>query len=253
MGNDSVVPVTLEPVGPLPILDDSAIERVLCVVAHPDDMEYGASAVVAEWTSRGIEVGYLVLTSGESGIRNLAPAVAGPLRAEEQRRACEIVGVADLTILDFPDGLLEPGLALRERIARHIRRFKPDVVMTMTWDLETLWGINHVDHRVAGLAVVDAIRDADNPWLFRTTRPEAGDEPWSVSWLLVSESRNTHAIPVSKQSVDLAVASLGAHEAYLAALPDHPPPEELVTSILDRTGKAAGRDHALGVRAIRMG
>ena len=253
MGNDSVVPVTLEPVGPLPILDDSAIERVLCVVAHPDDMEYGASGVVAEWTSRGIEVGYLVLTSGESGIRNLAPAVAGPLRAEEQRRACEIVGVADLTILDFPDGLLEPGLALRERIARHIRRFKPDVVMTMTWDLETLWGINHVDHRVAGLAVVDAIRDADNPWLFRTTGEEAGNEPWAVSLLLVTESRDTHAIPVGKQSVDLAVASLGAHKAYLAALPDHPPPEELVSSILGRTGKAAGRDHALGVRAIRMG
>ncbi|MCV9993353.1 PIG-L family deacetylase [Paeniglutamicibacter sp. ZC-3] len=229
------------------------MQRVLCVVAHPDDMEYGASAVVAEWTSKGVEVGYLLLTSGESGIRNLPPAAAGPLRAEEQRRACEIVGVSDLAILDFPDGLLEPGLALRQRIAMHIRRFKPDAVMTMTWDLETPWGLNHADHRAAGLAVVGAIRDADNPWLFRTTGGEAVDEAWSVSWLLVTESRNTHAIPVSKHSVDLAVASLGAHEAYLAALPDHPPPLELITSILDRTGKAAGRNHALGVRAIRIG
>ncbi|MFL4475075.1 PIG-L deacetylase family protein [Paeniglutamicibacter sp. MACA_103] len=242
-----------EPAGQLPILDDSAIKRVLCVVAHPDDMEYGASAVVAEWASKGIEVGYLLLTSGEAGIRSLAPAAAGPLRAEEQRRACEIVGVADLAILDFPDGLLEPGLALRERIARHIRRFKPDVVMTMTWDLETPWGINHVDHRVAGLAVVDAIRDADNPWLFRTQRTDEGSETWAVSLLLVAGSQDTHAIPVSKQSVDLAVASLGAHEAYLAALPIHPPPDELVTSILARTGKAARSDHALGVRSIRMG
>ncbi len=253
MGNDSEAPVDLDPARQLPILDDSAIKRVLCVVAHPDDMEYGSSAVVAEWTSKGIEVGYLLLTSGEAGIRSLAPAAAGPLRAEEQRRACEIVGVADLAILDFPDGLLEPGFALRKRIARHIRRFKPDVVMTMTWDLETMWGINHVDHRVAGLAVVDAIRDADNPWLFRTTGEESGDATWAVSLLLVTGSRDTHAIPVGQQSVDLAVASLNAHEAYLAALPDHPPAEELVSSILGRDGKAAGRDHALGVRAIRMG
>lgn len=252
MGNDSEVPADLKPAGQLPILDDSAINRVLCVVAHPDDMEYGASAVVAEWTSRGIEVGYLLLTSGEAGIRSLAPAAAGPLRAEEQRRACEIVGVTKLAILDFPDGLLEPGLALRERIADHIRRFKPDAVVTMTWDLETPWGINHVDHRIAGLAVVDAIRDADNPWLFRTQRTEEGAEAWAVSLLLVAGSQDTHAIPVGKQSVDLAVASLSAHKAYLAALPNHVPPEELVTAILGRTGKAAGCDYALGVRAIGM-
>jgi LmbE family N-acetylglucosaminyl deacetylase len=252
MGNNSADPAHAGQTILLPILDDSAIQRVLCVVAHPDDMEYGASAVVAEWTSRGIEVGYLLLTSGEAGIRTMAPGIAGPLRAEEQRSACEIVGVTDLAILDCPDGLLEPGLALRERIVHHIRRFKPDVVVTMTWDLETPWGINHVDHRVAGISVVDAIRDADNPWLFRTQRTEEGSEAWAVSLLLVAGSQDTHAIPVSKQSVDRAVASLGAHKAYLAALPDHEPPEKLVTAILRRTGKAAGSDYALGVRAIGM-
>src|SRR5690625_7046854 len=71
------------------------VDRVLCVVAHPDDMEYGGSAAVAEWTSRGVQVAYLLLTAGEAGLRDREPAEVAALRAEEQRRACELVGVRD--------------------------------------------------------------------------------------------------------------------------------------------------------------
>lgn len=52
----------------LPALPDEDWSRVLCVVAHPDDMEYGSSAAVAAWTARGVEVTYLLLTSGEAGM-----------------------------------------------------------------------------------------------------------------------------------------------------------------------------------------
>ena len=48
----------------LPALPDESWTRVLCVVAHPDDMEYGASAAVATWARRGVNVTYLLLTSG---------------------------------------------------------------------------------------------------------------------------------------------------------------------------------------------
>ncbi|MFT9774450.1 PIG-L deacetylase family protein, partial [Brevibacterium casei] len=77
----------------LPLLDDSELSRILCIVAHPDDMEYGASAAVAKWTGEGKTVAYLLLTHGEAGIRNLPPVEVGPLRAEEQANACRIVGV----------------------------------------------------------------------------------------------------------------------------------------------------------------
>lgn len=147
----------------LPFFDDRDVERVLCVVAHPDDMEYGASAAVARWRQRGIEVSYLLLTAGEAGMRSREPKEVGPLRAAEQRAACDVVGVQDLTILDLPDGLLEANPQVREHIARHIRRVRPDVVLTQPWELDVGWGLNHVDHRAAGLATVDAIRDADNP------------------------------------------------------------------------------------------
>ena len=52
----------------LPALPEESFQRVLCVVAHPDDMEYGTSAAVARWTAHGIEVGYLLLTRGEAGM-----------------------------------------------------------------------------------------------------------------------------------------------------------------------------------------
>jgi len=229
----------------------TGIERMLCVVAHPDDMEYGASAAVAEWTARGIEVAYLLLTAGEAGIRDMDPAEVAPMRAEEQRKACDIVGVEQLTILDLPDGLLEANPRTRAAIAREIRRFKPQAVMCTTWELEVGWGLNHVDHRAAGLATVDAIRDADNPWLYQDL---LGDlEAWSTKRLLVTGAEATHAIEVSPESVEKGVASLAAHDGYLAALPDHPAPRDIVEGVTRGGGEAAGVPFALGVRAIQMG
>lgn len=232
---------------------DEDIARVLCVVAHPDDMEYGGSAAVAEWTSRGVQVAYLLLTAGEAGIRDQEPAEVAALRALEQRRACELVGVSDLTILDLPDGLLQPDVATREQIARQIRTFRPDAVVCTTWELEVGWGLNHADHRAAGIAVVDAIRDADNPWLFRSQITEEGLEAWATRWLLVNGGAPTHAIELSEESVQRGIASLAAHEVYLAALPDHPAPGDLVTGITTDGGTAAGLSRALPVRVVPMG
>ncbi|WP_345311689.1 PIG-L deacetylase family protein, partial [Kocuria gwangalliensis] len=100
----------------LPIFDDSQVQTVLCVVAHPDDMEYGGSAAVARWVEHGAHVSYLLLTAGEAGIRGKDPSEVGPLRSREQREACAAVGVENLTILDLPDGMLEHGLDLRRRL-----------------------------------------------------------------------------------------------------------------------------------------
>lgn len=232
--------------------DPTGIQRVLCIVAHPDDMEYGASAAVAEWTSQGIEVSYLLLTAGEAGMRDRAPEEVGPLRSEEQRAACEIVGVSRLTILDLPDGLLEHSVETRRRIANEIRFSRPDAVVTMTWDLEAGWGLNHADHRATGLAVVDAIRDADNPWLFREQFSD-GLTAWKTTWLLATAHHPDHAIEVSAESLERGIASLAAHREYLAALPDHPTPEDLVTGVLTSGGEHAGVPYALPVHAYRMG
>lgn len=193
----------------IPLFDDSEIDRVLCVVAHPDDMEYGGSAAVSKWTDEGKEVAYLLLTRGEAGIRDLSPEEVAPLRAEEQRRACNIVGVDDLEILDFPDGLLEPTHELRRAIARKIREFRPNAVVVTTFDLQVQWGLNHVDHRHAGVATVDAIRDADNPWVFTDLKDE-GLEAWKADRLLINGAKPTHAVAL-RPSMSTAVSGHWRH------------------------------------------
>lgn len=233
-------------------LPDDDFTRVLAVVAHPDDMEYGASAAVHHWTSRGVEVAYLLLTSGEAGMQS-PPAVVGPLRAREQEAACRAVGVDQLTILDHPDGMLMPSLELRRDIARVIRQFKPDVVVTSGWEVEAPWGLNQADHRVAGIATLDACRDADNTWVFPELAEDEGLPKWGPTWLLVTgDSRPTHAVVVDEADVMASVASLAAHKAYLADLPDHPKPAEFIPEMLREGGTALGEPFAVAFRAHRL-
>lgn len=226
-------------------LPDHEFERVLCVVAHPDDVEYGTSAAVAKWVAQGVEVAYLLLTAGEAGMQ-IAPSEVGPLRAAEQRAACEAVGVSDLTILGHPDGMLVYGLDLRRDIARKIREFKPDVVVTGSWEVEAPWGLNQADHRAAGLATLDAIRDADNTWVFPELAASEGLAKWGTRWFLVSgDARPTHGVDVTGEPLAKAVRSLEAHREYLAALPWHPAPADFIPSIAAMGGPALGVEHAV--------
>lgn len=232
-------------------LEWSSWKRVLVVVAHPDDPEYGLSAAVRQWTDAGVEVTYLLLTHGEAGIQGMDPAEVGPLRAQEQRTACACVGVSDLVILDHPDSMLVYNLKLRRDIARVIRQRRPDAVVTANFDVEAYGGFNQADHRVAGLATIDATRDAANPWAQRELLDEEGLEPWSASKILVAGVPNpTHVTGISHSAMECGVESLKAHVEYLRVLPDHPKPEEFIPEML-----RLGASHAEGLEfavAFRM-
>src|SRR3954466_10131147 len=132
----------------LPALPDESFQRVLCVAAHPDDIEYGTSSAVAGWTARGVEVAYLLLTRGEAGMDGLHPDQTRVLRTREQIEGSAEVGVTRVEFRDHPDGVLEYGLPLRRDIAWLIREFKPDAVVVGAWDVEFVVGLNQADHRV---------------------------------------------------------------------------------------------------------
>lgn len=234
------------------LLPDEDFRRVLCVVAHPDDVEYGTSAAVARWTSRGVEVAYLLLTGGEAGMQR-PPEETRVLRAGEQRAACDAVGVRALTVLDHPDGMLVYSLDLRRDIAREIRRFRPDVVVTGSWDVEFVAGLNQADHRAAGLACADAVRDADNTWVFPELAAQEGLARWGATWLLVSgDNRPTHGVDVSGEPVERGIASLEAHAGYLGDLSGHPSPRELIGGVTAAAGRALGVANAVLFRAYRL-
>ncbi|OLF10392.1 PIG-L deacetylase family protein [Actinophytocola xanthii] len=235
----------------LPTLPEESFHRVLCVVAHPDDMEYGTSAAIARWTASGIEVGYLLLTRGEAGMPN-PPEETARLRVAEQRAACDVVGVGRLTVLDHPDGVLVYGLDLRRDICREIRRFRPDVVLGTGYEIETPFGFDQADHRAAGLATIDAVRDAGNRWVFPEQIDDEGLEPHSARWFVVPGlpgSGATHGVDVTGEPLRRGIASLEAHAAYLAALPDHPAPADLIPMFTAMNGKAMDVEHAVLFRA----
>lgn len=196
--------------------------RCLAIVAHPDDMEYGASSAVAAWTDAGKSVAYVLVTRGEAGIDAMHPAQAGPLRVDEQRAACDAVGVESLEFLDHADGVIEYGLPLRRDLTAAIRRHRPELVVTLNHrERFASGGLNMADHRVVGAAVIDAVRDAANRWVFT----DLGDdlEPWGgVRWIAVSGSpQATHAVDVTA-TLERGIASLAAHRVYLEGLGEGP-------------------------------
>lgn len=187
-------------------------DRALAVVAHPDDMEYGAAAAVARWTGQGKDISYVLVTDGEAGISTLHPDTVGPLRRDEQVASCAIVGVHHVEFLGLPDGLVVEGIELRAVLADAVRRHRPDVVLSINH--RDMWGSgawNHADHRAVGRALLDAVRDAGNPWIF----PDRG-APWDgVRFSAFSGSPQAgHAVDVT-DTFELGVASLAAHRAYL--------------------------------------
>jgi LmbE family N-acetylglucosaminyl deacetylase len=235
-----------EPVHPFSSED---FRRVLCVMAHPDDVEYGTSSAVAAWTARGVDVAYLLLTRGEAGMDNSPPERTAELRTQEQIAGSRAVGVTQVEFLNHPDGTLEYSPALRRDIARVIRSYRPDAVVTGSWEVEFVAGLNQADHRVAGLAALDALRDAGNRWVFPELLDE-GLQPHSVRWLLVSgDPRPTHGVDVTGEPLERGIASLEAHAQYLAGIPGHPPPRLMITGITALNGRAMGVPSAVLFRA----
>jgi len=233
----------------LPRLPDESFHRVLCVAAHPDDIEYGSSAAVAVWTANGAEVAYLMLTRGEAGMDARTPDETRTVRTAEQMAAGAAVGVNEIEFFDYPDGMLELSMGLRRDISRAIRKFRPDVVLTGTWEVEFVAGLNQADHRVAGIATLDAVRDAGNRWVFPELLEE-GLEPWSVRWLLVpGHTEPTHGVEVTGEPLERGIAALEAHREYLAGIPGHPPARTMLTMITKMQGSAIGAENAVLLRA----
>ena len=234
---------------PLPEDWDSA----LVVMAHPDDIEYGAASAVARWTSQGKRVAYLLATRGEAGIDAMHPREAGPLREAEERSGAALVGVQAVEFLDHTDGIVEYGLPLRRDICRAIRRHKPDTLIT--GNFETTWGgraFNMADHRAVGLAALDAARDAGNRWISPELLDD-GHEPWSgVKRVLIAGANGpTHAVDVT-DFIDQGVASLEEHRAYIAGLGQDFDPDFFLRMNANSVGERFGCDYAVSFQLLAI-
>jgi len=155
-------------------------QRILVILAHPDDPEFFCGATLARWAKAGHEISYTLLTCGDKGRNDNNRHIPGDelcaLRHTEQRAAADVLGVKDVRFLEREDGTLVPDLDLRREVVRAIRQFKPDVLVTCDpQNLFATYGLNHPDHRAAGQVTLDAVFPAAGNDLFF---PELLAEGW---------------------------------------------------------------------------
>jgi LmbE family N-acetylglucosaminyl deacetylase len=199
------------------------VERALCVLAHPDDVDFGSAGTVATWTAAGTEVTYCIVTDGDAGGFDETPRhEMGPLRQAEQRAAAAAVGVEDVRFLGYPDGRLELSLDLRRDISRVIRQVRPQRVLTSS--PERFWdriGASHPDHMTVGESTLRAVYpDARNPFAWPELLQDEGLEAWTVSevWLGASP-RADHAVDVTAVA-DRKIEALRSHKSQISHMED---------------------------------
>ena len=158
-------------------------QKILVILAHPDDPEFFCGATLAKWARAGHHITYLLLTCGDKGFNpathpEMTPDKLCEIRHEEQYAAAQVIGVDTVHIMNNPDGYLVADLKLRREVVREIRRYKPDILVTCDpQNLFAIYGINHPDHRAAGQVVIDAVFPAAGNIVYFPELLEEGFQP----------------------------------------------------------------------------
>ena len=210
-----------QPATPLP---DKGIQRVLVVVAHPDDCDFWAAGTIAGWVEAGLSVTILLCTHGEQGgfddtNREQMPAI----REREQVAASAALGVKDVRFLQgHRDGWLEPSWELQRQIVEVIRDVRPQRVLIQSPER---WydriQASHPDHLAAGEAAIRAIYPAaENRYAWPELIERQRLEPWHVNevWIM-AHPEMTHVVDIT-DTFGRKVAALQAHTSQTGHMGD---------------------------------
>jgi LmbE family N-acetylglucosaminyl deacetylase len=215
-------------------------QKILVILAHPDDPEFFCGATTARWTSAGHTVVYWLITCGDKGTSNreLTSEQLCGIRHQEQRAAAAVLGVEQVNFMDFPDGYLVPDLNLRREITRVIRKERPDVLVTC--DPQTLFvgenRLNHPDHRAAGQAVLDAVFPAARDHLnFVELWRDEKLEPHNVREVWVSGTLNPNIRLDVTDYWETKIRALYEHKSQI------PDPEALAERMRSRLAEGSSR------------
>jgi LmbE family N-acetylglucosaminyl deacetylase len=196
------------------------LERVLVVISHPDDAEFGAGPAIALLAARGARIDYVVTTDGGKGSEDpeTTPAQLSATRQAEQRAAADILGVSEIVHLGYPDGYLTPSLDLRRDITRQIRRFRPDLVITQNPQrrLDHNPFIGHPDHLATGEATLASVYPAARDHLnFPELWTEEHLEPWKVRQVLLTGVEEPNLWLDVEETFEVGLRSILAHESQV--------------------------------------
>lgn len=195
-------------------------QKILIVLAHPDDPEFFLGATIARWIKAGHSVSYCLLTRGDKGASDpkIDPMELAKLREQEQRAAAAFLGVSKVRFLNFKDGTLTPDMNARREVVRVIREEKPGILVACdptNYYINDIY-INHPDHRAAGMIAIDAVFPAaGNPLFF----PELLDEgllPHSVKEVWLSLAAQPNVTLDVTENWEIKIQALLYHRSQIA-------------------------------------
>jgi LmbE family N-acetylglucosaminyl deacetylase len=199
------------------------VQRILVILAHPDDPEYFCGASLARWISAGHSVEYCLFTRGERGGNEeiISPKVISTYREKEQKSAAKVLGVKSVSFLDFEDGYLEPSLDARKQVVRAIRYSKPDIVVTC--DPTNIFHrenyLNHPDHLAAGKIVLEAVFPAaGNPLFFPELINDEGLDAHEIKELWISLTNQPDIVLDVTDFWDAKINALHEHRSQIGEL-----------------------------------
>ena len=212
------------------------IERVLVVVAHPDDVDFSSAGSIARWTSEGRQVSYCIATDGDAGGSDagISRADMAQLRRREQTAAGAVVGVSDIHWLGYPDGRVQSTIELRRDISRVIRIVRPQRVLCSSpaRDLARIYA-SHPDHLAVGEAALSAVYpDARNQFAHPELLAE-GYEPWSVPEVWMIGAADPDRFTDITDHIDRKLEALLCHASQL------PDPEGMGERLRERAAATA--------------
>lgn len=195
-------------------------ESAMAIVAHPDDIEFSCAGTMARWAKAGARISYVLCTSGDVGIAQpgMTRAQATEIREAEAREAARIAGASEIIFLREPDGMLQATLALRMKLVREIRRFRPEVIVT--GDPTVVFAgsdyLNHPDHRAASLAALEAtFPAAGQPNLFEELAGEGltAHKPRRV-YVNVWDNKADMYVNI-EETIETKIEALRAHKSQM--------------------------------------
>jgi LmbE family N-acetylglucosaminyl deacetylase len=210
---------------------------------------------LARWARAGSTIVTVCITSGSAGSNEHTPPgmtreALTPIREEEQRNACRVLGIADVIFLGYEDGQLEPSLALRRELTRVIRRYRPDAVVcgdpTMRFYGNSY--LNHPDHRVAADVTLDAVFPSSETRLIFPELLDEGLHPHKVLAVYVHGSDRPDTFIDIAGVLDLKLAALKEHRTQIGAWD----PTEMLTAWAREQGAPRGLAAAEAFRLMRL-
>ena len=218
-------------------------DRVLVIVAHPDDAEAAAGGTVAKFVHEGAQVAFCIVTNGDkgSGDRTMTPERLTTIRQAEQRNAARILGVESIEFLGFPDCEVENTLESRRAVTAAIRRHRPDLILTQNPNRTKRLGASHRDHRIVGGIALDCVSPLARDHMAFPELLAQGLEPHTVKEVQLMVWENPELVVDISGTIDLKIAALACH---VSQVPDRVALDRSVRERHGRFGQIQGYRYA---------